>query len=420
MDLRAATFVWRMACAIAAGCLACAAGSAGAAGAAGAADVATADYSQGVIRIGFITDLSGLYAEIDGMAGAEMIRDAIADMGGRIGDVPVELLVADHQNKPDVAATIAREWLDVRGVDVLVSGTNSAAALSMVRIAAERRKPFLAVGPASAALTDEQCTPFTAHWVYDTVALGKSQGAAVVKAGGKSWYFVTADYAFGLAIEADTARVVKAAGGEVRGAVRHPLSASDFSSFMVQAQASKAQILALANGGPDLVNSVKAANEFGVTRSMRLAGLLIQINDVHALGLAATQGMYVTESWYWDRDDETRAFSRRFFDRFRRMPSQLHAGDYSAALQYLRAVKAARSDDGGKVMAHLRAMKFDDVYMKRGWLRADGRVIHDMYLMQVKAPRESSGAWDYYRLVDVVRGEAAWRTKGESRCSLWK
>jgi branched-chain amino acid transport system substrate-binding protein len=381
---------------------------------------AHAQYSQGVIRIGFITDLSGLYSDPDGIAGAEMIRDAIASMAGQFHGAKVELLVADHLNKADVAAAKAREWFDTQGLDALIAGTNSSTTLAMAAIAAERHKPMFAVGAASAALTDDQCQPFTLHWAYDTVALAKAQGNAVVNSGGKSWFFVTADYAFGLAMEADTARVVKSAGGQVLGAVRHPLSSSDFSSYVLQAQRSKAQILALANAGPDMVNTVKAASEFGLGKTMRMAGLLVQINDVHALGLAATQGMYVTDSWYWELGDATRAFSRKFFDKFGRMPSQLHAADYSAALQYLRAVRAVGSDDGDKVMAYLRKATFDDLYMQGGYLRADGRVIHDMYLFQVKSPQESVGPWDYYKLVTTFQGESVWRTKAESKCSLWQ
>lgn len=382
--------------------------------------LAQAQYSDNVVRIGFITDLSGLYVDPDGTAGAEMIRQAIADAGGEVNGRKVELLVADHQNKADIAASKAREWLDVRGVDVLIGGVNSATSLAMAGIAAERHKPFFAVGSASAALTNEQCTPYTLHWAYDTVALAKGQGTAIVKAGGKTWFFVTADYAFGLSMEADTSHVVQSMGGVVLGAVHHPLAASDFSSYVLQAERSKAQVLALANAGPDMVNTIKAASEFGVSKHMKMAGLLVQINDVHALGLQAAQGMYVTESWYWARDDKARAFSRRFFERFKRMPSQTQAADYSAATQYLRAVKATGTDDGERVMAHLRKATFNDVYMTGGYLRADGRVIHDMYLMQVKTPDESASPWDYYKILETFKGESTWRAKGESRCSLWK
>ncbi|MEO8081404.1 MAG: ABC transporter substrate-binding protein, partial [Caldimonas sp.] len=286
----------------------------------GAAPAAQAQVSGDVIRIGFITDMASLYADIDGPAGAEAIKMAIADMGGAVNGKKIELLVADHQNKPDIGAVKAREWFDTQGMDMLIGGTNSGVNLAMAKVAAEKHKPFLAVGPGSSALTNEQCSPYTVHYAYDTVALAKGTGGAVVKAGGKSWFFLTADYAFGHALEADTSKVVKAAGGTVLGDVRVPLNASDFSSFLLQAQASKAQILGLANAGGDLVNSIKGANEFGITKTMKLAALLMFINDVHALGLKATQGLYLTDSWYWNHDAETRAWSRRFFDKMKRMP----------------------------------------------------------------------------------------------------
>ncbi len=381
---------------------------------------AQAQISGDVIKIGFISDLSGLYADIDGPAGAEAIRMAIADAGGAVNGKKIELLVADHQNKADVAAAKAREWFDTQGVDMLVGGTNSGTSLAMAKVAAEKKKPFLVVGAASSALTNEQCSPYTAHWAYDTVALAKGTGNAVVKAGGKSWYFLTADYAFGAALQNDTANVVKAAGGTVVGAVKHPLSASDFSSFLLQAQGSKAQILGLANAGGDTINAIKAANEFGITKSMKLAGLLVFINDIHSLGLKTTQGMYLTDSWYWNKDAEARAWSRRFFEKIKRMPSSVQAGDYSAALQYLNAVKAVGSDDGDKVMAQLRTMKFNDIFAKGAFLRADGRMVHDMYLMQVKSPDKSTEPWDYYNVVETIKGEAAWTAKADTKCAAWK
>jgi branched-chain amino acid transport system substrate-binding protein len=290
----------------------------------------------------------------------------------------------------------------------------------MAKVAAEKKKPFIVVGSGSAALTNEQCSPYTIHWAYDTTAMAKGTGNAVVKNGGKSWFFLTADYAFGHQLQADTSNVVKAAGGSVLGAVRHPLSASDFSSFLLQAQSSKAQILGLANAGGDFINAVKAANEFGITKSMKLAGMLVFINDIHALGLKATQGMYLTDSWYWNQSAETRAWSRKFFDKFKRMPSSLQAADYSAAWNYLNAVKAVGTDDGDKVMAQLRKTQVNDMYTKNGFVRPDGRLVHDMYLMQVKAPEQSKEPWDYYNVVATMKGEEAWTTKAESKCPLWK
>lgn len=381
---------------------------------------AQAQVSGDVIKIGFITDLSGLYADIDGPAGGEAIKMAVAEMGGAIAGKKIEVLVADHQNKADVAAAKAREWFDTQGVDMLIGGTNSGTALAMAKVAQEKKKLFVSVGAATSALTNEQCSPYTVHWAYDTTALAKGTGNAVVKAGGKSWYFLTADYAFGSQLQNDTSAVVKAAGGTVVGSVRHPLSASDFSSFLLQAQSSKAQILGLANAGGDTINTIKAANEFGITKTMKLAGLLMFINDVHSLGLKATQGMYLTDSWYWNRDAETRAWSRKFFEKIKRMPSSLQAGDYSAALQYLNAVKATGTDDSDKVLAQMKKSKVNDVFTKGGWIREDGSMIHDMYLMQVKSPDKSTEPWDYYTVAETFKGEAAWTTKAETKCAAWK
>ena len=381
---------------------------------------AQAQVSGDVIRIGFITDMSGLYSDIDGQAGADAIRMAIADMGGAINGKKVELLVADHQNKADVAASKAREWFDTQGVDMLIGGTNSGTNLSMASVAQEKHKLFISIGGATSALTNEQCSPYTVHWAYDTTALAKGTGNAVVKAGGKSWYFLTADYAFGAALQNDTARVVQAAGGNVVGSVKHPLSASDFSSFLLQAQASKAQILGLANAGGDTINSIKAANEFGITKTMKLAGLLVFISDIHSLGLKTTQGMYLTDSWYWNKDAEARAWSRKFFEKIKRMPTSIQAADYSATLEYLTAVKDSNTDDSDKVLAKMKGMKFNDVFTKGGWIRADGTMVHDMYLMQVKSPDKSTEPWDYYNVVETIKGEDAWTTKAETKCKLWK
>jgi len=379
-----------------------------------------AQVSGDVIKIGIITDMAGVYGDIDGMGGVEAIRMAIADMGGAINGKKVEVLYAEHQNKADVAAAKAREWFDTQGLDMLIGGTNSATALAMSKVAAEKKKPFLVVGAASSALTNDQCTPYTIHWAYDTVALAKGTGSAVVNSGGKTWYFLQADYAFGAALQADTSAVVKAAGGTIVGTVKHPLSASDFSSFVLQAQASKAQILGMANAGGDTINTIKAANEFGVTKTMKLAGLLVFINDIHALGLKTTQGMYLTDSWYWNQNAETRTWSRRFFEKFKRMPSSVQAGDYSAALQYLKAVKATNSDDADKVLAQMRKTPINDVFAKGGFIRADGRMVHDMYLMQVKSPEQSTEPWDYYNVVQTIKGEEAWTAKADTKCPLWK
>ena len=379
-----------------------------------------AQISGDVIRIGIITDMSSLYADIDGPGGVEAIRMAIADMGGAINGKKIELLFADHQNKADVAASKAREWFDTQGLDMLIGGANSGTSLAMAKVATDKKKPILVVGAASSAFTGDQCSPYIVHWAYDTVALAKGTGNAVVKAGGKSWYFLTADYAFGAALQNDTSTVVKAAGGNIVGSVKHPLSASDFSSFLLQAQSSKADVLGLANAGGDTINSIKAANEFGITKTMKLAGLLVFINDIHSLGLKTTQGMYLTDSWYWNKDADARAWSRKFFEKMKRMPSSVQAGDYSAALHYLNAVKATGSDDADTVLAQMKKTKINDVFAKGGFIRGDGRMVHDMYLMQVKTPAQSTEPWDYYNVVQTFKGEEAWTTKAESKCALWK
>lgn len=384
------------------------------------AGAARAQISDDVIRIGFITDMSGVYSGPDGPGGAEAIKMAIEEMGGEINGKKIELLTADHQNKADIASAKAREWFDQRGLDMLIGGINSSTALAMSKVAADKKKPIIVVGAGAPALTNEQCTPYTLNYAYDTVAQARGTGAAVVKAGGKSWYILTADYAFGHALQADTTKVVEAGGGKVVGSVKHPLSTSDFSSFLLQAQASKAEILALANAGADATNAIKAANEFGLTKTMRLAGMIMFINDIHAMGLETAKGMYLTDSWYWNASDETRAWARKFYERRNAMPSSLQAADYSAAIQYLRAVKATGTDDADKVLAYLRENKLDDVYIKNGVVRPDGRVVHDMYLLQVKTPEESKAPWDYFKVVQTIDGNEAFTTKAETRCALWK
>jgi branched-chain amino acid transport system substrate-binding protein len=381
---------------------------------------AQAQVSGDVIKIGMITDMSGLYTDIDGAGGAEAIKMAIADAGVVLAGKKVEFISADHQNKADIAASKAREWFDQQGVDMLIGGTNSGANLAMAKVAAEKKKVFISIGAGSARLTNEECTPYTVHYAYDTIALARGTGGAIVKQGGKNWYFMTADYAFGQSLEKDTSDVVKSGGGKVLGAVKHPLSASDFSSFLLQAQSSGAQILGLANAGGDAINSIKAANEFGITKKMKLAGLLIFINDVHSLGLNLTQGMYLTDGWYWDQNDETRAWSKRYFAKMKKEPSMLQAADYSAASNYLKAVKAVGSDDTDKVMAYLKANKINDMFAKNGVIRPDGRMVHDMYLMEVKKPSESKYPWDYYKVVATIPGDQAYATKAETKCSLWK
>ncbi|WP_332610699.1 ABC transporter substrate-binding protein [Achromobacter sp. ESBL13] len=376
--------------------------------------------SDDVIRIGFITDMSGVYSDIDGKAGLDAIRMAIEDAGGSINGKKIEVVSADHQNKADVASARAREWFDQQKVDVIVAGTNSATSLAMAAVAAEKKKPFIAVGAGASDLTNAQCSPYTVHYAYDTVALARGTGSAVVKDGGKSWFFLTADYAFGHALERDTMAVVKAAGGEIKGQVRAPLGASDFSSFLLQAQASKAQILGMANAGGDTINTIKAANEFGVTKTMKMAGLLVFINDVHSLGLQATQGMYLTDGWYWDQSDASRAWSKKFEAKVGRKPSMLQAGDYSSLSFYLNAVKATGTDDADTVIKWMKSNKINDFFTQGGYVREDGRMVHDMYLMQVKTPAESKGPWDYYKVVATLPGDEVYTKLSESTCKLVK
>ncbi|MDM0113267.1 ABC transporter substrate-binding protein [Variovorax sp. J22R133] len=374
--------------------------------------------AQEKVKIGFVTDMSSLYADLEGKNGAMAIQMAIDDFGGKALGQPIELLTADHQNKADVAASKAREWIDTAGVTMIFGGTSSGTALATAKVAQEKKRVYFNNGAATSALTNEQCSPYTVHYAYDTVALAKGTGATVVDRGGKSWFFLTADYAFGHALEADTSAVIKAKGGTVVGSVRHPLNASDFSSFLLQAQNSKAQILGLANAGGDTINSIKAAREFGIGKSMQLAGLLIFLSDIHSLGLKNTEGLVHTTSWYWDLNDDTRKFAARFFDKTKRMPTDVQAADYSATMTYLKAVAAAKTTDSDKVMAQLKSMKLDDFFGK-GQIRADGRYVHDMYLVEVKSPADSKKPWDYLKVIKQLPGEQVFTTKAESKCALW-
>ena len=375
--------------------------------------------TTGPVKIGFITDMSSVYADLDGPAGGEMVKWAAQDFGGKVLNRPIEVLTADHQNKADVASSKAREWIDKDGLSMLIGGTNSGTSLAMAKLAEEKKRPFFSIGAGSARLTNEACSPYTVHYAYDTVALAKVGASALVKAGGKSWFFLTADYAFGHSLEADASTIVKANGGTVAGAVRHPLNASDFSSFLLQAQSSKAQVLGLANAGGDFSNAMKSAKEFGITKTMKPMGLLVFITDVHSLGLANAEGLQVADSWYWNQDDASRKFAKRFFEKFKRMPTSVQAADYSAAFNYLKAVQTAGTTDADKVMSTLKSMKIDDFYNK-GQIRADGRMIHDMYLFQVKSPKDSTTPWDYYNMIAKVPGDQAFTTPAESKCALLK
>ncbi len=386
----------------------------------GVAGLATqAVQAQEKVKIGFITDMSGLYADVEGKNGALAIQMAIDDFGGKVNGMPIELLSADHQNKPDIAAAKAREWIDTQGLTMVFGGTQSGTALAMAKVAQEKKRVFIVNGAGSSALTNEQCSPYTVHYAYDTVALAKGTGGALISRGDKSWFFLTADYAFGHALEADASRVVKAAGGTVVGGVKAPLNASDFSSFLLQAQNSKAQVLALANAGGDFINSVKSAKEFGITKTMKMTGLLVFITDIHSLGLRNTEGLLLTTSWDWNLNDQTRAFGKKFFEKTKRMPTDIQAADYSATMTYLKAVQAAKTVDADKVMEQLKKTPVNDFYAK-GVIRPDGRMVHDMYLMQVKSQKESQQPWDYYKVVAKLPGDEVFTSKADSKCALWK
>ena len=385
-----------------------------------AAPHAQAQISGDVVKIGMLTDLSGVYADIDGPGGIEAVKMAIADMKGMVAGKKIEFIYADHQNKADVASAKAREWFDTQGVDMLIGGTNSGTALAMATVAAEKHKPFIVIGAGSARLTNEACTPYTIHYAYDTVALARGTVNPMVKAGGKSWYFLTADYAFGASLQADATEVIQKAGGKVLGSVKHPLNANDFSSFLLQAQGSGAQVLGLANAGGDTVNAVKAATEFGITKSMKMAGLLMFISDVHSIGLKTADGMYLTDSWYWNQSPEAREWARRYFEKMKRMPTSLHAADYSAVSNYLKAVDKLKTDDGDKVMAALKSTPIKDFYSSGSIRREDGRFVHDMFLLQVKSPKDSTEPWDYFKVVTRIPGDEAYTKLAESKCPLVK
>src|SRR6201991_190714 len=375
--------------------------------------------AQGV-KIGILNDQSGVYADYGGKYSVEAAKMAIEDFGGEVLGQKVELVTADHQNKPDLATSIARRWYDTEGVDMITELTTSSVALAVQELTKEKKKIDIVVGAATSALTGANCTPYGFHWAFDTHALAVGTGGALVKTGGDSWFFLTADYAFGYALEKDTSEIVTANGGKVLGSVRIPLNSSDFSSFLLQAQKSKAKGLGLANAGLDTTNSIKQAAEFGiVSGGQKLAGLLMTLAEVHGLGLQAAQGLVLTEGFYWDQNDKTRAFSERFFKRTGRMPNMIHAGTYSATISYLKAVKAAGTKDSEAVAAKLKELPVDDLFAK-GKVMENGRFVHDLYLFEVKKPSESKKPWDYYKQLAVVPGDQAFFTAKESGCPLTK
>jgi branched-chain amino acid transport system substrate-binding protein len=363
--------------------------------------------ADSAVVIGNLDDLSGVYSDDGGPGAVEGMKMAIADFGGSVLGREVRTLVADHQNKPDIGASKFREWADQKGLNMMLVGANTGVSIAMSKVAAARKVPLFIIGAVGASLTNEDCTAYSVHYVVDTTALANGTASAVLKSGGRTWFYLTADYAFGTQLQNAAARVVEAHGGKNLGAVRVPLSNPDFSSFLLQAQSSGAQVLGLANAGDDFTNSLKAAREFGLLRTMKPAALLVFITNIHSLGLETAQGIYLTTSWYWDLNDETRAFAKRFFDKRRTQPTMTQAGTYSATLAYLKAVKAAGTIDPDKVMAELRRAKINDMFTKGGYIRADGVMIHDMYVMQVKSPGESKYPWDYYKVLTVMPGEEA-------------
>src|SRR6201993_4962743 len=366
--------------------------------------------AQGV-KIGLLNDQSGVYADYGGKYSLEAARMAVEDFGGEVLGHKVELVTADHQNKPDLAVAIARRWYDTEGVDMITELTTSSVALAVQELSKEKKKIDIVVGAATSRITGDACTPYGFHWAYDTRALAVGTGGALTKAGGDTWFFLTADYAFGYALEKDTSEIVTANGGKVVGSVRVPLNSSDFSSFLLQAQSSKAKIVGLANAGLDTTNSIKQAAEFGiVTSGQKLAGLLMTLAEVNGLGLQAAQGLVLTEGYYWDLNDQTRAFGERFMKRTGRMPSMIHAGTYSAVISYLKAVKAAGSKDTEAVVAKLKSLPVDDAFAK-GKVLANGRMVHDLYLFEVKKPSESKKPFDYYKQLAVVPGDQAFFTE---------
>ncbi|WP_313084278.1 ABC transporter substrate-binding protein [Pulveribacter sp.] len=394
-------------------------GAALALGAAGA----TAQISDDVVRLGILSDLSGPFADITGPGSVAAIQMAIDDFGGQVLGKKIELVTADHQNKADIASSKAREWFDTGKVDAIMDVAVSAPALAVLEVAKQKDKVIVFNGPGIDRLTGDLCMPSTVHYVYDTYALANVTASAITERGGKDWFFITADYAFGHSLQEQAAAVVTAHGGKVLGAARHPIGATDFASFLLSAQSSKAQVIGMANAGGDTVNTIKAAREFGLTtgkNKQTLAGLLMYINDVHAIGLRTAAGLMLTEAFYWDMNDETRAWSKRYFEKMKKMPNMSQAGAYSSTMHYLKAVQAAKTDDTAKVMAQMKATPINDFFAKNGRIREDGRMVHDMYLFQVKSQAESKYPWDYYKLVATVPGDKAFLPLAQSKCPMVK
>jgi branched-chain amino acid transport system substrate-binding protein len=377
--------------------------------------------SDGVVKIGMLEDMSSIYADITGVGAVTAAKMAVEDFGGKVLGKPIEIVAADHLNKPDVASAIVREWFDTQHVDALMDVAASATALAAIEIAKTKSKIVVLNGPGATRITNEACTPVSIHYTYDNYALAHGTGAATVKAGYDTWFFLTADYAFGHDLEQITSAFVRAGGGRVLGSVRVPPNTHDFSSALLQAQSSKAKVVGLANAGADSTNSIKQAAEFGIGRGgQKLAGLLIFINDINTLGLEAAQGMLLTNAFYWDRNDESRAWAQRYFQRMSKMPNMTQAGIYSATTHYLRAIEAAGTDATAAAMDKMRSTPINDFFVKDGKIRDDGRMVHEMYLYEVKKPAESKGAWDYYKLVAMIPADQAFQPLADSKCPLVK
>ena len=382
---------------------------------------AAQQFSDNKVKIGILNDQSGVYADFDGKWSYEAARMAVEDFGGKVKDMPIEVVTADHQNKPDIASNIARQWYDTEQVDAIMELTTSSVALAVQGISADKKKINMVTGAATTELTGKSCSPYGFHWAYDTHALAVGTGGALVEQGGDTWFFLTADYAFGYSLEEQTSTFVKSKGGTVVGAVRHPLATTDYSSFLLQAQSSGAKVIGLANAGLDTANSIKQAAEFGIVAGgQRLAALLFTLAEVHGLGLEAAQGLTLTEGFYWDRDDKSREWAKRFMERTGRMPNMVQAGTYSAVMQYLKAIDKAGTDETEAVAKNLHEMPVDDIFAQGGKVGANGRMIHDMYLMEVKKPSESTQPWDYFKVLATVPGDEAYIKPAESGCPLVK
>jgi branched-chain amino acid transport system substrate-binding protein len=381
---------------------------------------ASAQVSDDVVRIGVLADMSGIYADLSGKGAVEAVRMAVEDFGGTVLGKKIDVVFADHLNKPDVGAAKAREWFDTGGVDMINDLANSGVARAVATVAKEKKRHIIVNGASNMGITNELCSPYAIHYAYDAYSLAHGTGKAVVEQGGKTWFFLTVDFAFGIGLEQQVSNVVRANKGRVVGAARHPLATTDFSSYILQAQASKAEIIGIASTGADAVNAIKAAAEFGATKNQKLAALLLWIEDVHSLGLQTAQGLLLTNAWYWDANEESRKFGQRFMQRVGKMPNMAQAADYSSTMHYLNAVKAAGTDDPDKVSAKMRELPISDFFTKNGTVRVDGRMVHDMYLWQVKAPAESKGAWDYLKPVATIPAAQAFQPLAESTCYLVK